>query len=209
MASDPYGAFARDIQARLRTARELESGAERDPSQYTDLRATLTTLRQDISDLRQTVRAVEQSGPARFGLDEKELALRRVFVDTSEREVARMERAFREQDTYADTQPSTSLAWEKEQQQRLLSGQNRALDTMGTSLHTLRSQAELIGTETGEQLGLLQDLDTRVEHTQSQLEQAVRRMDRFVARVDARMHGWCVWLLIAVLLLLLLALLLV
>lgn len=82
------------------------------------------------------------------------------------------------------------------------------MDTIGTSLHTLREQAQLIGQEAGEHVIMLGELDTEVDHTQTRLQGAIKRMDHFVARTDQRLGGWSVWILITVLLLLLLILIL-
>lgn len=101
---------------------------------------------------------------------------------------------------------SSSLAWEQEQQKILLANQDQALDTIGSSLHTLREQAHLIGQEADEHVIMLGDLDTEVDHTHTRLHGAIQRMDNLVARTDRRLGGWSVWILIAVLLLLLLVL---
>ncbi|KAL4401274.1 hypothetical protein ACI68E_002605 [Malassezia pachydermatis] len=93
-------------------------------------------------------------------------------------------------------QPSVSLAWEKEQQQQLLAHQDQALDTIGSSLYTLREQAQLIGQEADEHVLMLGELDTDVDRTQSQLQHAMVRMDKLIAQTDARLGGWCVWILI-------------
>lgn len=206
MARDPYDAFVQDIQSSFSAARSLSDVFQRDGSTRAELASTLTTLRQDIAEVRQTVRVVEQSGPARFGLAPSELERRKAFVATSERELARLERVFDRPAAYKDdaSEPATSLAWEQEQQQLLLSNQDQALNQIGTSLHTLRSQAQLIGTEADEHAVMLQDLDANVDHAQNRLQAAVHRMDKFVARTDARLGGWCVWILIAVLFFLLL-----
>lgn len=80
----------------------------------------------------------------------------------------------------------------------LLANQDQALDTIGTSLSTLRSQAHLIGQETDEQVLMLGELDADVDQTQTRLQRAMTRMDQFVARTDAKLGGWCVWILIVV-----------
>lgn len=106
------------------------------------------------------------------------------------------------------TATSSSLAWEQEQQKILLANQDQALDTIGTSLYTLREQAHLIGQEANEHVLMLGDLDTDVDYAHTRLQGAIQRMDNLLARTDQRLGGWSVWILIAVLLLLLLILVL-
>lgn len=199
MPSDPYEAFVRDIQSAFSAARSLSDVSERDASAHAEFVTLLRTLREDIADVRQTVDVVEQSGPERFGLAAQELERRKAFVHTSERELARLERVSQRGAGYTDTaQPATSLAWEQEQQQLLLANQDQALNQIGSTLTTLRSQAQMIGTEADEHAVMLHDLDTDVDLAQTRLQAAVQRMDRLVAQTDARLGGWGVWILIVV-----------
>lgn len=195
---DPYEGFVQDIQSSFHAARSLCDTFQRDGSTREELATTLKSLRQDFAEVRQTVRAVEQSGPARFGLSVADLERRKAFVNASERELGRLERVLERDDGALDARPATSLAWEQEQQQLLLANQDQALNQIGSSLTTLRSQAQLIGTEADEHAVMLHELDADVDRAQTNLQGAIRRMDRFVARADARLGGWCVWILIGV-----------
>ena len=195
---DSYEGLAQDIQSSFHAARTLRDAFQRDGSTRAEFSETLTSLRQDLAELRQTVHVVEQGGASRFGVSPAELERRKAFVQTSERELSRLERALHSDAGAEDARPTTSLAWEQEQQQLLLANQDRALNQIGSSLTTLRSQAELIGTEADEHAVMLHDLDTDVDRAQTQLQAAVKRMDRFLVHADARLNGWCVWILIAV-----------
>lgn len=194
---DPYEAFVRDVQSSFHAARSLSEVFQRDGSTRGELEATLKTLRQDLGELQQTVQVVEQSGPARFGLAPAELERRKAFVRTSEHELERLEHLLGRNPADLST-PATSLAWEQQQQQLLLADQDQALHQIGSSLTTLRSQAQLIGTEADEHAAMLHDLDSDVDRAQNHLQAAFQRMDRFVARADARLGGWCLWVLIGV-----------
>lgn len=181
---DPYDEYAGEIARALQQAGKLPAGSA-------ELGPLLAGVRSDIADVRQTIRVVEQSDPARFGIDAAELDSRRRFLRDSERALEEMEDSSR----YSDgSLPSSSLAWEQEQQQQLLSTQDSTLAQIGSSLSTLRSQAALIGQETNEQTGMLGDLDAHVDSSQNRLNAAISRMDGFVARTDARLGGWCVWI---------------
>ncbi|WFD44375.1 hypothetical protein MPSI1_003043 [Malassezia psittaci] len=199
---DPYEQSAEEFKRLLNTARQLCDAMPGDKRAKFELESTLKRLRQDLTEIRQTVRVVEQSGPDRFHLAPGELHRRKTFVEGSEKELARLERALHQDSTYETSleapQPTTSLAWEQEQQQQLLATQDQALNQLGGSLSTLRSQAYLIGTEAEEQSGLLRELDSDVDQAQTALGAAVQRMDRFMTQADARLNGWCVWILIVV-----------
>lgn len=194
MPRDPYWDYEHDIKQALSHAEKLLKEAPYDASVRTPLRNTLDELRQDLSDVKETVRIVEQSDADRFGIDAPELERRKGFILQSEQALQRLTRA----SVTSDTPVSTSLAWEREQQQMLLANQDQALDTIGSSLSTLRSQAQLIGQETDEHVMMLGELDADVDRAQTRLQRAMTQMDRFVARTDARMGGWCVWILVAV-----------
>lgn len=210
MSRDPYHEFAQDVERALRQAASHEGACRSgDARARTALASSLSALAADLGELRESVRVVEQSGPARFGVDTAELDRRKRFVEQSARELTRLERVARDTDTRPppddrSAYPSASLAWEQEQQEMLLANQDQALGQIGSTLTSLRSQAELIGQETDEHAVMLQGLDAGVDSTQTRLNAALKRMDRFVARTDARLGDWCAWLLIAALFVLLL-----
>lgn len=205
MPRDPFHDYEQDIRQALLKAEEFAHKAHLDKNALSSLESTIVGLKQDLQDVKESIRIVEQSDPSRFGIDESELQRRRKFVRESEAAIARLGL----KPAASATTVSSSLAWEQEQQKLLLANQDQALDTIGISLHTLREQAHLIGREADEHVIMLGELDTDVDHTHNRLRGAMQRMDTLVARTDQRLGGWCVWILIAVLLLLLLILVLV
>lgn len=200
MRRDPYLDYEQDIQRALAKAEELARDAQYDAGARRALADVLSSARQDMADVRETVRAVEDGGAARFGLAPNELERRRMFVEHSENKLRDLSaKASGPAGTSLAADPApTSLAWEQQQQEMLLAHQDQALDTIGSSLSTLRSQALLIGHEADEHVDMLRGLDADVEATQTRLQRAMTRMDHFVARTDARLGGWCVWILVAV-----------
>lgn len=87
MSRDPYHDFVDEIRKSIDAASKLESAMRTgDRDARRELNGTLATLRQDIGDVRETVRIVE-SNPSRFGIDATELDRRRKFVRKSEREL--------------------------------------------------------------------------------------------------------------------------
>ena len=81
---DPYDEYAGEIARALQQAGKLPAGSA-------ELGPLLAGVRSDIADVRQTIRVVEQSDPARFGIDAAELDSRRRFLRDSERALEEME----------------------------------------------------------------------------------------------------------------------
>lgn len=99
--------------------------------------------------------------------------------------------------------------WAHEEQQLLLQEQDRAMDSISGTLSTLTQQAGLMGHEIGEHVEMLDDLEANVVSTDSKLSNAMRRMKKFVRDTEETKSGWCITILIIVLLALLLAVILV
>lgn len=93
--------------------------------------------------------------------------------------------------------------------QILMSRQDSTLDKIGTTLSSLRNQAGMMGQEIGDQIEIIDAFDTEVDQSQGRLSKAMRKMDEVVRISDERLGGWCVWILIVVLFLLLLVVFLI
>lgn len=90
-----------------------------------------------------------------------------------------------------------------------MSRQDNTLDAIGSTLVNLRSQAGLMGQEIGEQIEIIDAFDGEVDQSQGRLSKAMRKMDAVVRISDEKLGGWCVWILIMILFLLLLVVILV
>ncbi|KAG2139539.1 syntaxin 6, N-terminal-domain-containing protein [Suillus cothurnatus] len=99
--------------------------------------------------------------------------------------------------------------WAHEEQQLLLQEQDRAMDSISGTLNTLAQQAGLMGHEISEHVEMLDDLEANVDRTDSKLSNAMRRMKKFVRDTEETKSGWCITILIIVLITLLLAVILV
>ncbi len=86
-----------------------------------------------------------------------------------------------------------------------MSRQDTTLDKIGTTLSSLRNQAGLMGQEIGEQIEIIDAFDSEVETSQGRLSKAMTKMDEVIRISDERLGGWCVWILIVILFLLLLS----
>ncbi|KIR29702.1 hypothetical protein I307_01027 [Cryptococcus deuterogattii 99/473] len=190
MAADPYIDLKREVEASLSTIHSLtqnhpdifsKSSSSETIQAQDELRGTLSMLETDVEDLEESVRVVEDMGE-RWGLGANEVRKRRDFVQRVKREV-----------------------------EMLVKKQDDTLGIISGTLHTLASQAGLIGHEVHEQNEMLDDLSTRVEHTDSKLRKVQRTMGDFIrrnedlltVRVETK-SGWCILILIIVLMILLL-----
>lgn len=93
--------------------------------------------------------------------------------------------------------------------QILMSRQDSTLDKIGSTLSSLRNQAGMMGQEIGEQIEIIDAFDNEVDQSQGRLSKAMTKMDEMVRISDERLGGWCVWILIVILFLLLLVVFLI
>ncbi|KDN37531.1 hypothetical protein K437DRAFT_229151 [Tilletiaria anomala UBC 951] len=227
-----------DLESAKDLARSYQS-LRQNRSHYTEAEITsscdklqdaLEGLKSDLEDIKQSVDVVSRV-PKRFGLDEAEIDQRRRFVQDCERQIDDLSRSMSqsaqapsfggkagrtysasredEMDGHADDEEDPNEAFEREHQEQLMLKQDSTLDRIGSTLTNLRSQASAMGQEVGEQLELVGALDTEVDSTQNRLQRAMDRMDDLLQRSDERLGGWCVWILIVVLFLLLLIVMLI
>ncbi|WRT65037.1 uncharacterized protein IL334_001979 [Kwoniella shivajii] len=94
--------------------------------------------------------------------------------------------------------------WEAEQQQLFVQRQDDTLGVISGTLHTLASQAGLIGNEVSEQSEMLDDLGNRVDNTDTKLRKVSKTMQDFIRRNEETKSGWCIGILIVILVILLL-----
>ncbi|KAF8656314.1 hypothetical protein AX16_002616 [Volvariella volvacea WC 439] len=136
-----------------------------------ELKATLATLEADLEDLEESVKVVESADARLFGLDYAEVQERRRYVSHVRREIESMRQ---ELDNESRTGPGPSsspytpstprpvnnthlsdpgqdddhqAAWARQEQQMLIHEQDRTIDSIAGTLHTLAQQASLMGQE--------------------------------------------------------------
>ncbi|PWZ00789.1 hypothetical protein BCV70DRAFT_237118 [Testicularia cyperi] len=179
-----------------RNSSELESAHDR-------LQDAIEGLRQDVEDVKQSVLVVERSGPERFGVSLEELRNRKKFVEECEAEIKSLSKTAQagRQGTRTggkggfdainmdDEDEDATEAFEREQQQILMSRQDNTLDKIGSTLSSLRSQAGMMGQEIGEQIEIIDAFDTEVDQSQGRLSKAMRKMDEVVRISDERLGG--------------------
>ncbi|KAG6901601.1 hypothetical protein C0995_010162, partial [Termitomyces sp. Mi166 len=218
MSIDPYHAVEQEVQATLQTAAQLRSSYLRIRStaredseelQYTvsELKGTLAALEADLEDLDESVRIVESTDARNFGLDYAEVQRRRRYVTDVRKEIQSM-RA--EVSSPRASMPGAPLksglaspssdreigegenhqeAWAREEQQLMMREQDRTMDSLSGTLHTLAQQAGLMGQEIVEHNELLDDLERGVDTTESKLNNAMRRMRYFMRQSEEKGSG--------------------
>ncbi|WWC67665.1 uncharacterized protein I206_101576 [Kwoniella pini CBS 10737] len=234
MSRDPYVDVKREIESTLSTLPDLLTAYASSPSSsqhheaQEELRNTLQILEGDFEDLEESVRVVAEMGD-RWGISTQEVSSRRKFLQRVKKEIdglrakvspnkgkgkAKMsgqngrykdnpyedERGYREDDEDLEE----AKRWEAEQQQLYVQRQDDTLGVISGTLHTLASQAGLIGNEVAEQSEMLDDLGNRVDTTDSKLTKVSRTMQDFIRRNEETKSGWCIGILIVILMILLL-----
>ncbi|KAH8101171.1 t-SNARE [Cristinia sonorae] len=235
MSTDPYHAVQQEIQSSLQTASTLRSSylrirstAREDTEELVwarnELKATLAALEADLEDLEESVKIVETTGPRMFGLEEAEVISRRRYVGLVRSEIENMRAELETGVSYSrptagssrgGSMPSSpppddeQAEWARQEQQMMIRQQDETITTIAGTLSTLAEQAGLMGHEIGEHNEMLDDLEQGVDRSDAKLNTAMRKMKKFIRQTEETKSGWCIGILIVVLMLLLLAVILI
>lgn len=195
-----------------------------------ELKATLAALEADLEDLEESVKIVESTDARMFGLDDAEVQTRRQYVGHVRKEIESMRTELtasslsipRQRQTSDSTErdkPGSPFSdqygddhqaeWAREEQQMMIREQDNTMDSIAGTLNTLAQQASLMGQEIGQHNEMLDDLEQNVDKTDTKLSDAMRRLRKFLRDSEERGSGWCIVILILVLMALLLAVILV
>ncbi|EMD35523.1 hypothetical protein CERSUDRAFT_116261 [Gelatoporia subvermispora B] len=195
-----------------------------------ELKATLAALEADLEDLEESVKIVESTGARMFGLEEMEVMQRRQYVTHVRREIESMRAEVESESGASRSRPQSRLGppspnvghdpsnpedvdsqaeWAMQEQQMMIRQQDETIDTIAGTLSTIHEQAGLMGREIGEHNELLDDLERGVDQTDTKLNSAMQRMRKFIRQTEETKSGWCIVILIVVLMALLLAVILV
>lgn len=163
-----------------------------------ELEATLQDLTTDLTDLHESVKAVE-GDPYAYGLDVEEVSRRRNFVREIEGEVEDMMDELKKEvdrvkesanhdpygvdgDGYGDEEENGYSAWEQERQVEIMREQDNVLEDVGRSIGVLRHQAHMMGEELAEQGEMLEQVDRDVERVDAKLKRGMRQMTDFLKK---------------------------
>ncbi|RPA81184.1 hypothetical protein BJ508DRAFT_115184 [Ascobolus immersus RN42] len=195
---------------------ELKSAKE-------ELEATLQDLSTDLSDLHESVKAVELD-PYAYGLDIEEVSRRRNFVREIEGEVEDMMEELKKEvervkesahhdpygvdgDGYGDEEEGGYAAWEQERQVQIMREQDEVLEDVGRSINVLRQTAHAMGEELAEQGEILDRVDEDADRIDAKLKMGMQRMTNFLKKNEDTWSSCFIAVLIFVLILLLIFLL--
>ncbi|KAJ9266049.1 hypothetical protein DTO212C5_6488 [Paecilomyces variotii] len=239
---DPFLQVQADVLATLQTTRPLFSSYLRIRSLATspsnpelqqarsELESTLQDLTADLSDLVESVRAVEHD-PYRYGLELDEVQRRRQLVEDVGSEVEKMREELEKAVTSGAGKargagselpnpsdfdnllsPDASgegrgedyySSMEQQRQLELMQEQDEQLDGVFRTVGNLRQQADDMGRELEEQGVMLDEVDTLADRVGGKLQNGLRRVKHIVRKNEDTMSSFCIAVLIFVLILLL------
>lgn len=198
-----------------------------------ELKATLATLEADLETLEDSIKVVESKGPRLYNLDDIEVADRRRYVGRVRQEIQDMKAEVAELSHLVasrlsyphgprldDAQLSNGRSvpagdhneeghWSRGAQQLIIQEQDRTMDSISGTLTTLAEQAGLIGQEIDQHVDMLEDFEHHVDETGSTLASAMRKLRNLVRETEETKSGWCITVLVVVLVTLLVAVILV
>lgn len=233
-SQDPFLEVQSDVQSLLTQTRTIYSSYLRirtlsstrtpgKPSQEllqsrSELLSNLASLTSDLSDLLDSIRAIE-SDPYKFGLDVAEVSRRRTFVQDVTNEVESMRGqlqdvgtsntalpdpdSFHHGDHDEDYDEDSYEANEYATQQTMMREQDEQLDDVYRTVGNLRSQAEDMGRELEEQGVMLDEVDTLADRVGGKLAAGTKKIGEVIRRNEDRWSGCCIGVLIVVLVVLL------
>jgi len=227
MSSDPFLTVQSDVLSTLDSTRSLFSSYLRIRSHATspnspellqsrtELESTLSDLTTDLSDLIESVKAIEQD-PYRFGLDVIEVERRRRLVEDVGKEVDRMRTELdsavssapnkgkagtshtsssnlpHPSDFVDDADPEDDYeAWEQQRQTEMMAEQDEQLDGVFQTVGNLRQQADDMGRELEEQAGMLEEVDTVAERVGGKLAGGLKRVGWVIKRNEGMCYDCC------------------
>lgn len=192
-----------------------------------DLESALALLAEDLADLVESVRAVEDN-PAQFGLNGAEVTRRQRVVQEASEEVGRMRRELKtvtsgnrggagggdlpDPNSFAIEDggegPTDNYAeFEREQQLQMMNEQDQHLDGVFQTVGNLRRQADDMGRELEEQREMLEVTDNLADRVGGRLEVGMKNLRTIIRRNEDRWSSCCIGVLIVVLIVLLVLLL--
>lgn len=231
---DPFLQVQADVLAQLTATRALFTSYLRIRSLSTasgkpspelssareELEASLSTLAEDLADLVESVKAV-QDDPYKYGLEIEEVSRRKRLVDEVGGEVEDMKEELvksfqdlssragaarygeveggegqgRGEDNYAE--------FEQQQQLHMMAEQDTQLDGVFRTVGNLRQQADDMGRELEEQAEMLEVVDGLADRVGGRLQGGLKKMGTVIRQNEDGLSSCCIGVLIFVLILLL------
>ncbi|PQE03194.1 Syntaxin 6 protein [Rutstroemia sp. NJR-2017a BBW] len=189
-------------------------------SARSDLTSSLSLLTDDLSDLRDSIAAI-QSDPYKYGLQVEEVARRvRLIeeiggeVDDMREELEKTMKNSRGGSTNANSYDSVAgggeaedsdyaAEFEHQQQLQIMKEQDEQLESVFHTVGNLRQQADDMGRELEEQTGMLAEVETVTDRVSGRLQGGMKRMNKLVRDNEDPLSSCCIGVLIFILILLL------
>lgn len=186
-------------------------------SAHKELSTSLTALAEDLADLVESVKAV-QDDPYKYGLEIEEVSRRKRLVDEVGDEVADMREELAKSvhaepggyktPVIDDTERRDyNEEFEHEQQLVMMREQDQDLDGVFRTVGNLRQQADDMGRELEEQAEILENVDGLADRVGGRLQGGLKKMSEVVRKNEDGLSSCCIAVLIFILILLLVLLL--
>ena len=156
-----------------------------------DLESTLKDLSEDLADLVQSVRAIEQD-PYKFGVEIDEVSRRRRLVEEVGGELEDMREelgktiheaqakgkgnVLPDPDTF-DEDDDNYAVFEQQRQQEIMAEQDEAIEGVFHTVGNLRTQADAMGRELEEQGEMLQGVDTIADRVGGKIQSGIAKVN--------------------------------
>lgn len=202
----------RSLSSTTRPSPELASA-------HAELSGSLGTLAEDLADLISAVQAV-QADPYKYGLEVEEVSRRRRLVDEVGDEVAGMREELgravaggaaveeeRQRGGEEEAGRDYNEEFEREQQVTMMREQDQDLEGVFRTVGNLRRQADDMGRELEEQVGILDTVEVLTDRVGGRLQGGLKKMGEVVRKNEDGLSSCCIGVLIFVLILLLVLLL--
>lgn len=221
---DPFNQVYADAESQLEEIEKLLEQYCKAPSNshQADINNAAQELTETIHDLSQSIRAV-QSKPGQFGVDDNEIsqriakvgALNNRLSDVQE-EIPRVSRETHpDPATWEEGAPGAQGLSREDREgataslmyQDVIQEQDTVLDSVYTTVNTLRQQANVMSRELEDQSYLIEDFDRQVDSAGDRLQRGLKRVDWVVRNNRETLSSCCIMVLIVVLIVLLVLLL--
>lgn len=215
MSDDPFQEAQADVLSLLQQTRPLLQSYLRIRSTASsanapelreardELENNITDLSTDLSDLVDSVKAVE-GDPYRYGIDVAEVGRRRKLVKDVGDEIDDMRRQMQSAVAAADAKhlahpdqfgmdddedegEEDYAAWEEQRQMELIHEQDEALDGVFQTVGNLRAQADTMGRELEEQAELLEDTENITDRVGGKLATGMKKIRYVIEKNEGEM----------------------
>ncbi|KAI8322269.1 hypothetical protein GQ54DRAFT_333417 [Martensiomyces pterosporus] len=179
-----------------RLSNKKRSPQEENEFQFTtdELYSTIGSISTDLEDLQETI-DVARGSPEEYGLSPSLIKERQNFVTAKQRAIEDMRRAIAQPVSKTggrgaaasesarggqDDHFAVEFGNEQQQQQMIMEQQDEQLDSMLHTVRNLHGIAGTMNTELDDQAILLDEMGDMVDRTQSKLESARKKVNKFL-----------------------------